>query len=92
MGVITRDFTQLTADGSSGEQNIPVSGDYLFFASGTWGGGTLTLEASPDGGGRWFSVATLTADGRSKVFIGTGEVARITMSGSTTPTIDAGLR
>jgi hypothetical protein len=91
MGVITRDFTQLTADGSSGEQNIPVSGDYLFFVTGTFGGGTVTLEASPNGS-TWYSVASATVASRTKVFLGTGETVRVTVAGSTTPTIDAGLR
>ena len=92
MGAITRDFAQLVANGSSGSQNVPLQGDYLFFASGTWGGGTLTLQASPDGGTTWYTVATLSANGRSKVFLGTGEIVRVTLSGATTPTLDSGLR
>lgn len=92
MGTITRDFTQLVANGSSDPQNVPINGDYLFFASGTWGAGTLTLEASPDNGTTWFSVTSLTANGRTKVFLGSGENVRVTLSGATAATIDAGLR
>jgi hypothetical protein len=92
MGAITRDFAQLADNGSSNQQNVPLSGDYLFFATGTFGGGTVTLEASPDSGTTWYEIATATVKSRTKVFLGTGEIVRVTLSGATAPALDSGLR
>ena len=79
-------------DGQSKSWNIPVSAEYMFYATGTFNGGTLSLEASPDNGANWFTVDKLTAPGRLIRYLVTGEKVRLCLSNSVTPNITAGLR
>tara|TARA_R100000541_G_scaffold12803_3_gene21326 strand:- start:48 stop:326 length:279 start_codon:yes stop_codon:yes gene_type:complete len=81
-----------TADGSSQPSNLPVSGAYVFFAFGTFGGGILALEASPDNGVTWLTVDQLPGSGRLVRELASGELVRLTLSGSVGPDIKAGLR
>lgn len=84
----------LTASGST--SSVRWSGVYLghFYAHGTFGGGTLTLQYSVDGGSTW-----LTADSENLVFTAAGSnnfqlphcLVRITLSGATDPDIDTGV-
>ena len=92
MSALTIDFTQLAADGSTAKTNIPTDGNYSLFAFGAFGGGTLTFEASPDGGVTWLSVASFTASGRSSHYLSNGEELRATLAGSLTPTVDSSVR
>ena len=91
MSVLTIDDT-FAADGISKFSNVPLSIDYMFFATGSFGGGCLSLEASPDNGVTWFTVEKLTQAGRLIRYLVSGEKVRICLSGATTPSIQAGLR
>jgi hypothetical protein len=91
MSVLNVDFT-LSADGSTADWNVPVSTQYMFYAVGTFGGGTLSLECSPDNGTTWFTVDHLPSAGRLIRYLVSGETVRITLTGATTPTISTGLR
>lgn len=90
MGVLSFDIN-LTEDGESRSWNVPVSGEYMFFAVGTFGDGCLNLEASPDGV-NWFTVDQLNAPGRLIRYLVSGEKVRLSLKGSTSPDIDAGMR
>ena len=91
MSALDINFTQLTANGSTNTTNIPVDGEYSSFAFGTFGGGTLTIEASPDGV-NWFSVVSFTANGRSSNYLSANEIIRATLTGATAPAVDSGAR
>ena len=65
-------------------------------AWGTWGGGTLTIEFSPDGGTTWISVVdaatevaiSLTANGaKGKFYPSMGYHLRPVLAGATTPSL-----
>jgi len=93
MGVLSIQHS-FTADGESKPYNVPVSGNYMFYATGTgtFGGGCLSLEASPDGGANWFTVEKLAAPGRLIRYLVSGETVRLRLCDSTTPNITAGIR
>ena len=91
MSVLTIDDT-FAADGISKFSNVPLSIDYMFFATGSFGGGCLSLEASPDNGITWFTVEQLTSPGRLIRYLVSGEKVRLSLSGSTNPTVSAGIR
>ena len=91
MGVLNVDFT-LSTDGASADWNVPVSANYMFYAVGTFGGGTLSLECSPDGGTTWFTVDHLVEAGRLIRYLVSGETVRVSLVGATTPNISTGLR
>ena len=93
MGVLSIQHS-FTADGESKPYNVPVSGNYMFYATGTdtFGGGCLSLEASPDGGVNWFTVDQLTAPGRLIRYLVSGEKVRFKLTGSTAPTITTVIR
>lgn len=83
----------LTANGSVG----PVSsgkGKAHIVASGSFGGGTLTLEVSPDGGTTWVATtSTLTAAGVIVAEVPSFAAARVraTLGSSTTPNLNVWL-
>lgn len=85
-------YYNFTADGSvvtnaqSGSSGI---GNFTtVWAEGTWGGGTLTPEISPDGE-NWFTVtdAALTADGFVNIQV-KAPFIRLTLSGSSSPDLN----
>lgn len=82
-----------TADGSS--DPFRWSGVYLghFYAQGTFGGGTATLEYSLDGT-NWYSAdatnLALSSNGNGNFQLPSCQL-RITLSGSTSPDLDAGI-
>ena len=97
MPFVVSSWLQLTADGPSEsiKHTKTVDGATLF-AYGGFGGGTLALEGSPDDT-NWYpindssgSAITLTAPG-SAIIPGNHKYLRVSLSGSTTPTVDAGL-
>jgi hypothetical protein len=90
MGVVKLDHV-FTGDDSSQIQNIPVSDKYLFYAFGTFDGGCVSLEASPDGL-NWFTVDQLTETGRLIRYLVTGEHVRLKLEGATAPSVTAGIR
>ena len=91
MSVLSIEFN-LTSDGQTKLSNVPVSTKYMFFATGTFGGGCLSLEASPDNGVTWFTVEQLTKPGRLIRYLVSGEKIRLKLVGATTPNIDTGIR
>jgi len=91
MSILSLGFN-LTEDGDSKFCNIPVSTNYMFYATGDFGGGCLSLETSPDDGLNWFTVDQLTSPGRLIRYMVTGEKMRISLSESTSPDINTGVR
>jgi hypothetical protein len=62
---------------------IEHSGNYFFFAWGTWDGATMTLEFSPDDGTTWVACGantTLTADGAGWALVPNRVQLRATVS------------
>ena len=57
MSVLTVNHT-FSANGENQFSNVPLSIDYMFFATGDFGGSFLSLEASPDGSGTTSVYAT----------------------------------
>jgi len=91
MSVLTVD-NSFSADGVSKLSNVPLSIEYMFFATGDFGGGCLSLEASPDNGVNWFTVDNLTAPGRLIRYLVSGEKVRLSLENSILPSIEAGIR
>ena len=91
MGVLSID-KNYTVDGSTEAWNVPVSNNYMFYGVGTFGGGCLSLEASPDNGVTWFTVDQLTKPGRLIRYLVNGEKVRLKLLNSTTPNVTAGIR
>ena len=91
MSVLSVDHN-FTEDGISKDWNVPVSEKYMFYATGTFGGGCLSLEASPDNGDNWFTVDQLTEPGRLIRYLVSGEKVRLSVDGSASPDITAGIR
>lgn len=91
MSVLTVDHN-FGADGVSKKSNVPLSIEYMFFATGDFGGGTLSLEASPDDGVTWFTVEQLSKPGRLIRYLVSGERVQFCLSGANTPNVNVGLR
>lgn len=89
---ITHTFS---ADGDSTEIQWP-GGKGVYGATGTWGGGTLSLQFSFDGGASDIPAGTegdLTDDGsKSKLFELPVCKLKLVLAGSSSPDIDAWLR
>lgn len=80
-------FTQsLAANGSTAGYAVPVGGYVSLYGFGTFGGGTLALQSSPDGT-NWFNLATITANGRMQAYLNTGERVRGNLTGATAPSV-----
>ena len=91
MSVLTFDHT-FAGDGESLISNVPLSIEYMFFATGTFGGGCLSLEASPDNGVTWFTVDQLTAPGRLIRYLVSGEKVKLKLEESTAASVSVGIR
>ena len=91
MSVLTVDHSFLV-DESSKVSNVPLSIEYMFFATGDFGGGTLSLESSPDNGVTWFTVDTLNGAGRLIRYLVSGEKVKLTLCDAVSPNCAAGLR
>jgi hypothetical protein len=85
----TQLFTAKNADGNSG--TFKSKGGFVtLLANGTFGSGTLTVQASPDDGTTWIStIATMTAAGVINFLAGDGVLYRLNLSGSTAPSLNA---
>jgi len=83
--------TLLTAsnNASSSVQSDGSSASRVIIASGTWGGGTLTLEYSHDGSTWVSSGSTLTANGTILFNDRPGLNWRVTLAGATGGSITA---
>jgi hypothetical protein len=82
----------LTADGSTAA--LQTTGTVNVAAFGTFGGGTLTIQASYDGGSTYFALTdangaagAFTADGAYNIEVGEADI-RFTLAGATSPNID----
>ena len=91
MSVLDLTF-DITGDGPTEDHNVPVSTKYMFFASGEFGGGCLSLQALPSNGAKWFTVDQLTGPGRLIRYLVDGERVRLILEGSTDANINAGIR
>ena len=91
MGVLTVNHSFI-ADGESKESNVPLSTEYMFFVTGNLGGGTLSLEASPDNGITWFTVDRLTSAGRLIRYLVSGEIIKLVLCDAVDPVCSAGVR
>ena len=91
MSVLTVDHSFL-ADGVSKSFNVPLSIDYMFYATGEFGGGTVALEASPDNGVNWFTVDKLNGPGRLIRYLVSGEKVKLTLCDAINPNCSAGIR
>lgn len=97
-GAITNPIT-FTANGTSASflvndysiagSTTTVNGDKQvpWTAQGTWGGGTLALQASPDGGTNWFQVDTATANIKKLTKPVTDQLFRFVLTGATAPSL-----
>jgi hypothetical protein len=53
-------------------------------ATGTWGGTTITVQTSSDGGTTWIDTGvSLTANGTDYAYIVAGDLVRVTATGGT---------
>lgn len=67
-------------------------GEATFLVYGNFGGGTCSLQISPDGNATWFNVGfatDLTQDGQQSVNIGQGLYLRASLAGATDPSLTA---
>lgn len=84
-------YWSITANGNSSSKLIRSAFPLQFIAHGTFGGGTVQLQTSPDNGTTWIDVsgAALSANGYVGVIRANpnGELFRIVTSGATTPEI-----
>ena len=84
-------FTAQTADGNSQAIRWP-GGEGTYNAEGTFGGGTATLQFSPDGGTTWKSCgsdAELSSDGAANFKLPVGYHLRVSLSGASGANLDA---
>jgi hypothetical protein len=94
---ISSQFAILTADGQSA--SIPwLGGRGVFTAWGTFGGGTIKLQQSPDDGTTWIDLdrsgdtfCTFTANGEGGFELQPC-LLRVSLSGSTAPNIKSGVQ
>ena len=85
---------RLTANGSTEIMDYVGFERATFWASGTFGGGTLTLECSRDGGTTWLScdrggttITTFTSSGVGNFQLNAKYKVRATLTGATSPNI-----
>lgn len=57
-------------------------------ASGTWGGGTLSVQVQDSESGSWVTVYSNTANFAVNLILGSGVSYRYTLSGATSPDLD----
>lgn len=91
MSVLDVDYA-FSTDFDGKDYNVPVSGSYMFFATGTFGGGCLSLEALPTASSEWLTVDQLTKPGRLIRYLVSGERVRVSLLGAIAPDINAGIR
>lgn len=80
----------LTANGSSDTFMIRGTGIdiQLGGANSTFGSGTIALEISPDGGTNWITDSEYTEAGVHTGSMKQGGLARLTLSGASSPNLD----
>lgn len=85
----TQLFTNQAANGASSA--ITSAGEYMtLVVAGTFGGGTVTIQCSPNGGTTWVDTeATFTAAGVKNIIGGEGLQFRLNLTGATSPSLNA---
>jgi|TARA_R110000824_G_scaffold31783_5_gene103097 hypothetical protein len=89
---LSKVFDGVTADGNSTEVAWP-GGVGQMVVEGTWGGGTVALQMSPDDSVTWVAIggdATITADGVVSFNLNGCDI-RLNLSGSTGANINGWL-
>lgn len=89
MAYLVADQT-ISADGNGAAVILTHRCAFQIDAYGTWGGGTLTLQYSPDNGSTWITIPgiSLTANGNTGSLGGVfGDQIRTVMTGSTSPSL-----
>jgi hypothetical protein len=83
----TKTFTTNKSEIMIGPRNAGLlRNSYTIYAVGTWGGGTITAEVSPDGE-KWFLTdLELTADG-FRTLQGRFAGIRVVLAGATAPSL-----
>lgn len=88
-------FNNQAANGNSAvftpRSYTPDSGlNMELFVTGTFGGGSVQLQQSPDGGTNWFNVGTaMTTAGRQVVTVFSQVQLRLALTGATSPSLNA---
>lgn len=69
------------------------NGKLTFFVWGTFGGATVVIDISPDGGTTWFPTSiSLSAQGFGSIDLGAGDyIARANVTGGTAASLNAGV-
>jgi hypothetical protein len=94
----TNAFAELTANGQSAAYEMPgdvCDVDVYLDDAETWGGGTLIVQSSPDGGTTWISVASASwtvGDGYLGTVRAYGRDIRLSLSGATSPSLTVTVR
>lgn len=79
----------VTATGATAGQVISASSPKVLTlvsvtAYGTWGGTTITVQKSTDGGTTWIDTGiSLTANGEDFTYVRAGDMVRVTATGGT---------
>lgn len=80
----------LAASGSGSAVSLGTKKEYFLSASGTFGGGTLTLEFRETGTTTWITVSSvtgLTAANLVRFTAPMNSEVRVTLTGATTPSV-----
>lgn len=87
---MSRIYQLFAGQGDNGDsESVQVrAGEHIIMGGGTFGGGTLAAEFSPDGGTTWVVVASMTAQGSVAFKVPPGRI-RAALSGATTPDLNA---
>lgn len=87
-----KNFTANGTENANSQSGSGKVGNFTtLYAKGTWGGGTIKVQISPDGS-NWFDVtdANLTADGFANIQV-KAPYMRVDLSGATSPDLNVWL-
>ena len=88
-------FNAQAANGNSAvfsiKRDVPAEGVQMeLYVLGTLGGGTVVLQASPDGGTTWQTITSaITTVGRTLITVCSQCPLRLNLSGATSPSVNA---
>jgi hypothetical protein len=91
--IATNSFAELTATGQTASYELPgdiCAVDVYLDDTETYGGGTLKLQSSPDGGTTWVDVPSASwtsGDGHLGAFTVYGRTIRFDLAGATSPSL-----
>jgi hypothetical protein len=84
--------TTLTDNSAFVSNELCAGGPIYLQAGGTWGGATLNIDASYDGGTTWGNVSTLTADGFKNIDLPAGAKLRAQLVGGASQSVKVMIR